>query len=81
MRHVRVPDDCVVRFSRSVSMAIPVSHRSAALTCSVVSASAELPPIAGRRPPLQLQNASKIWHHWLNRDGVIGFLELRADRG
>jgi hypothetical protein len=67
--------------SRSVTMAISVSHRCAALTCSVVSVSAESLPIGARRPPLQLQNASKIWYHWLNRDGVIGFLELRADRG
>ena len=64
--------------SRSVSMAIAVSERSAVLTCSGVFVSVELPPID--RPPLQLQNASKIWYQWLNRDGVIGFLELRADR-
>jgi len=82
---VQVPDDRKARLrqeeGRFVSIAISVSNRSAVLTCSRVSVSAELLPIAGRRPPLQLQNASKIWYHWLNRDGVIGFLELRADRG
>ena len=80
MRHLQTSDDRKARFSRSINMAISVSHRSAALTCSVVSVSAELLLIAGRGPPLQLQNASKIWYQWLNRDGVIGFLELRADR-
>jgi hypothetical protein len=31
--------------------------------------------------PLQLQNASKIWYHLWKREDVIGFFELRADRG
>ena len=66
--------------SRFVSMAISVSERSVVFTCGGVSVNAQSLGIGGRRPPLQL-HASKVWYRWLNRDRVIGFLELRADRG